>query len=234
MCEYTRQKGFDLKQPSLENASVVTWARNKACTKIRPDADFVLMCDDDMLPEPDHLVRLMNHDMPAVSALTTSRGSFPPTISHKIYNKEKDAFYLVEDFKENTVLVGPLGLGTGFLLLKREVIEKVREYWLSAQDWVDDNAASFKRMKVARPRIEIERKRMAALRAKIDPPQLFELSRLPETQGVLGEDIGFSRRLIMLGYDTAVDTTVQVGHIGDFAYGPWLLNTKSDRDVRFE
>lgn len=46
-----------------------------------------------------------------------------------------------------------------------------------------------------------------------------------------GEDIGFCRRAIQCGYKVAVDTTVQIGHIGDFPYHPAHLGIKRNSGI---
>lgn len=235
LVNHTRTNGHDAQLVEIYNNSYPHWARNDGLVRIRPDAEAVLFCDDDMLPERDALLRLIAHDMPIVSALCTSRG-FPVKLCITAYSEQEDLFHQIEHVDGDTVMVGKLGAGAAFLLVKREVLDAVKAQWLEASDWIVDNAPSFDRMRVSAWQREQERQRIAALRAEYlvtDPMATLKIFNLHDHESgrQLGEDVGFCRRAIQLGYKIAIDTTVQVGHIGDFPYHPMHLGVKSNAEA---
>lgn len=231
MAAFTARAGHDIGSPLFLKNSVIAWGRNNGMTLVREDADFVLQVDDDMLPDKDALVRLLEHNQPAVSALTTTR-SLPPTMCVKAYDREKDYFAAIDRVKPDTLIRGDIAVGTGFLLLRRDAIEAVRKQYLEARDWLDDMAPLFDRLGASVEQREAERLRMADSRAELIKsgqmkPQLFTF--FTNDAGMNhGEDISFCRRLLRLGIKVAVDTTVQVGHLGGFPFGPWNLEIDND------
>lgn len=236
MINATVEAGFDVKMPAVFASGVIHWTRNESINAIRPDADYVLMCDDDMLPEPDALKKLLKRKLNAVSAHTVSRG-IPVKISAKAYDAENDLFYAITaGFKEDHLYKGAFGVGTGFLLLKRSVIDAVKEFWLSAEDWVADHRKMFDRLNVHEDNICQERDVISAARRSVVKVGgrigVFHFWTNTETGWEFGEDISFSRRLIQLGYEIGIDTGVSVGHIGDFPYGPWNIGETDPRKVK--
>lgn len=233
MCAYSKQQGVDLAEPILRASSLIEETRNMALAQTRKDVDYILFCDDDMVPEPDALIRLAGHKMPLVSALTTTKEVFPPTLSVRAYSEEEDRFVIVERVAPNKVITGKLGVGAGFMLFSREVRDQTVAEWREARDWLADHEPMLRRLRVPSSMRERERKRVAEMRKGLDvAPQVF--SRDTTRCGhKLGEDISFCRRVLRLGFDIAVDTSVQVGHLGDFPYGPWNLGQNDHKEVRF-
>lgn len=235
MCSHTRElPGIDFASPLLRSCSLIHTARNRALSCARPDADYVVFVDDDMLPPVDALERLLKHEAPIVSALTTGREHFPPTLSVRKYDRERDCFYELTGYPENTLIKGDLGVGTGFMVIRGDVIKAVREDYLEANDWLADYKPILKRMGVPGKKIEHERRRRSQMRKESEnPPTLFDFD-WTQSGCQLGEDMSFCRRAIRLGYEVAVDTSVQVGHLGDFPYGPWNLEHKKAEEVQFD
>lgn len=235
MVNHSRQHGHDVIFTEIYNNSYPHWARNDGLSRIRKDCEAVLFCDDDMVPERDALLRLIGDDQPVVSALCTSRG-FPVKLCITAYDEKEDLFHQIEDVDEGTLMIGKLGAGAAFLLVKIEVIEAIRGQWMEARDWLADNRLAFDRLHVRAELRERERRKIAASRLEwisSDPkavPVIFNLHD-HESGRQLGEDVGFCRRAIQLGYKTAVDTAVQVGHVGDFAFHPMHLGIQNNRDA---
>lgn len=230
-----RDGRYDVRQPVLSKCGQIAWARNNALLEVRPDADFVLFCDDDMLPEPDHLIRLLEHNVWIVSGLCTTRDEFPTTLCVKHYDKETDTFTHISDIKLDKLVRGPVGVGAAFLLLSRDCLEFARNHFLEARDWADDMAPIFKRLGISDEIAEAERVRMSAKRRKNIAekklsPQVFQFYQNDDGM-MIGEDTSFCRRLIRAGHEIYVDTSVQVGHFGGFPYGPWNIHDKSAREV---
>lgn len=236
MVNYSREHGHDAVFSEIYNNGYPHWARNDGLARIRPDCEAVLFCDDDMVPETDALVRLIDDDQPIVSGLCTSRG-FPVKLCISAYDEKEDLFHHIEHVDEGALMIGKLGAGAAFMLVRREVIEAVTVQWLGAHDWLADNKAMFDRMNVSKFRRGEERERIAKLRAEFrdsgEPrsvPTVFNLHD-HESGRQMGEDVGFCRRCLQLGYKVAVDTTVQVGHVGDFPFHPMHLGVKSNAEA---
>ncbi len=232
----TEAYGHSVEFAEILNNGYPHWARNDGLSHIRPACEAVLFVDDDMAPPADSLVRLIASDLPIISGLCVSRG-FPVKLCVTAYDERLDTFKAVEYVDEDRVMVGKLGVGAAFLLVKREVIDAVAAQWLGGYDWLADNREAFDRMRVSDFQREQERQRIAEQRAEFVTSgahqanhKIFNLHDTP-CGYQFGEDIGFCRRAIQCGYKVAVDTTVQIGHIGDFPYHPAHLGIKNSREA---
>jgi GT2 family glycosyltransferase len=101
---------------------MIDTARNMFCEKLlsMPEKTHLLMIDDDMTFEPDMLVRMLDRDVDIIGALAFKRrADYQPCVYQK---KEDDNYYpiLPQNFTEVDVV------GTGAMLIKREVIEKMK------------------------------------------------------------------------------------------------------------
>lgn len=233
MINRTQAEGVDVFIPPVHASALVHKTRNMALNLIREDTDFVLFCDDDMGPASDSLLKLLAHDVPVVSAFTSTRGEFPPKIAAKEYIEEGDYFNQIMDMKRNKLIKGKFALGTGFLLLKREVIEQAREYYLSANDWLEDNRRTMDRMHVRKEQREAERARKEAIRRDLWQSEkhhrTFQFMVL-DNEMECGEDTAFGRNLIRMGIDTYIDTGCVVAHFDWYPYSPYNLHDKSVED----
>ena len=101
---------------------MIDTARNMFCEKLltMPEKTHLLMIDDDMTFEPDMLLRMLDRDVDIIGALAFKRaGDFQPCV----YKKRDDGnFYptFPKEFKEVDAI------GTGAILIKKEVIEKLK------------------------------------------------------------------------------------------------------------
>lgn len=227
MVDYSRKQGIDVALRIYGNA-LVHRARNKAISERRPDADYVLMVDDDMTPEPEALCWLIEHQLPVVSGLCTTRQE-PVEYAVKILNEESDQFCPIGEFRMNKVVKGKFAPGTAFVLIHRSVLEEVIEFWLSAKDWIEENRRLHDRMCVRAENREKERARIEEIRRFQNAQDgYFRLFDFPiiETQLQLGEDIAFFRKVLRCGFETAIDTGCWLGHIGDYAFGPWDIQPR--------
>jgi glycosyltransferase involved in cell wall biosynthesis len=235
MVAYTKHCGHDVAVPAIHGNAMVHRARNQALQPIREDADWVLMVDDDMAPERNALIRLLENDAEVVSALTTTR-ELPSKLTVTKYDPPADLFRPIIDYKPGSVLHGQFGVGTGFLAVRKGVIDQAAEWYLSGRDWLADNRLTFDRMHVRAEARETERQRIEEKRRKLFADKnylrIFHYS-VHDAQEEHGEDMTFSRNLIRMGVPITVDSRVQVGHIGDFPYGPWNLNDESSKTLEF-
>lgn len=235
MVNHSREQGHDVVMPEVYNNAYPHWARNDGLARIRKNCEAVLFCDDDMLPQRDALCNLIAHNLPVVSALCTTRTP-PVVLTVRSYDEDTGLFHRIDEVEEGCVMVGKIGCGAAFLLVKRKILEAVRDFWLTANDWVADNRGLFTRLGVAAATIEqerarIEKERCAFIRADGGKAVIFDLFSLPNGFQV-GEDLGFCRRVIQLGHKVGCDTTVQVAHIGDYPYGPHNLGIKDWRKIQ--
>ena len=229
----TREAGHDV-EPRYYGNALVHQSRNKALAQVREDTDAVLFVDDDMVAQPDAVLRLMEHKMPVVSACCTTR-SFPVQYAAKIYDETQDRFVAMNWFKPGRLFIGKIAVGAAFLYVERDVVTRLIEHYLSARDWLEDNRPQMDRMRVRSELREAERKRKEEIRRKRyaadkTTARVFDFPVI-DNEEQLGEDICLSRRLIQLGIPVALDSAVLVGHIGDYLYGPWDIGRDEESAV---
>lgn len=205
-------------QSEFYGHAILHQARNRAICQV--EADYAVFIDDDMVPEPQAIVKLLSLEAPVASAVCTTRG-FPVQLCVRHYDHEKGAFYMMDQVPWDRPISGPFGVGAAFLALRRDVIEKLLNHYLTAQDWVLDNRLVHDRMCVRADRIERERKRKEERRrALFEKDKYARIFSFPvmDDEMECGEDIGLSTRLLQLGIDVTIDPTIRVGHKGDYVY----------------
>jgi hypothetical protein len=231
MMAHSMKQGTDIRLTIYGNA-LIHVGRNKALAKMRPEATHILFVDDDMIPEPNALERLLRAGQPVISALCTTRKPDPTvTLAAKIYDEESHQFYPLEDPEQPPLIIGKLATGTAFLLIDRATVETLIEHYLSARDWELDREREHSRMHVRREHREKERAHKETLRrATWEKEHYIRVFDFPviENENQLGEDICLARRLLQLNIPVAIDTRVAVGHLGEYPYGPWDIEGLSD------
>lgn len=231
MCAAT-EKLHDVHVIKGGNA-LVHVSRNRAIVRIRPDAEWVLFVDDDMVPHSSAAARMLEHNQPVVSAVCTNR-QFPVEIAAKIYDKASDRYVPFNWVKPDRLIVGQIAIGAAFLLMSRATIDSLIEHYLTARDWLEDRRREFDRLHVRREIREAERVRKEGIRRELyRARQVVRVFGYPvlDSEEELGEDIGLSRRLIQLGIPVALDSNVLVGHLGEYAYGPWDIGRDEEQRV---
>lgn len=241
---YTREAGHDVRLRLYGNA-LIHRARNVALATAFPtatvdehghvssDADFALFLDDDMLPEPDALVRLVERDVPVVSALCTTKEP-PVTIAAKAYDAESDQFVPLDRVNIKRMVTGQFGVGAAFLLLRRDAIEALAEYYLSARDWLEENRRMLDRLHVRSEFREAERQHKEAIRrANWEREKFLRVFdyAIAENEMQLGEDVTLSKRLIRLKIPISIDGTVVVGHRGEYPYSAWDVMERDQEEL---
>lgn len=230
MCRASERAGVTIRLRPYGNA-MIHLSRNMAISNLSPDATHALFLDDDMLPKPNALLELLAADKPVISALCTTRGE-PITVVGKYYDPETDGFAQIHRVPLDKTVEGSLAPGAAFLLVKKEVIDQVIDYYLSAQDWLVENRRALDRLKVRSENREHERKRIEGERRKN-----FENDRavrvfchpVNEHERELGEDIAFARKLLHLGIPVCIAGATQVGHMGEHPYSVWdIVNQETE------
>lgn len=176
----------------LVGDSLVSRARNRiAATFLAdPDATHLLFLDTDLIFSPDHVARLISHDLPIVAGL---------------YPKKQPGLKWVCNTREafggpdpETKLQRVLYAGTGALLIAREVLEKLRE--LHPELHYDPDAGEPELDYTDFFRVGIHRDEVTGRRR------------------YLSEDWYFCQMAIDAGYQIYADTGVILKHCGDAIY----------------
>lgn len=131
-------RGHQLFYTSCIGCSIIHEARNELVRQAyKYDFDAILMIDADMVFPADTLNRLIDHDKPIVGVLYSSRvkENLPNVFD---YRPDKNQ-YIRKPLMRNTGLHKVDAIGTGIILIKREVIEAVRSpYFFFSSDFSED------------------------------------------------------------------------------------------------
>jgi len=206
----------------LSNESLITRARNLLADHFLKETDgtHLMFIDADISFEPIDIIKLILRKKEIVG------GAYPiKQINWETILKNKDSIDSVEGLMyssssyvvnipqysvEKSVTLGGkieldngllevTGLGTGFVLIKREVFEKMQKYY--DNDWF-----LYKDKKVH---------------------LFFDTAIEEQTREYLSEDYFFTRRWLHLGEFTWIDPTVSLIHTGYYRFngGPLALDT---------
>jgi hypothetical protein len=103
--------------------------RNISCAAaVKGKATHLAFVDDDMILQPSNIFEiLLGHDKDIVSPLFfRSSGNFDPLVFHLNGNGEPQP---MRDYPKNALFEATGGVGTGVMLIKREVLEALPEPW---------------------------------------------------------------------------------------------------------
>lgn len=214
MVKYTREKGIATVYggPPL-GSSVIHWSRNGLLTehiKSGKPWTHALLIDDDMVVEPDYLEKLLSHKKDIIAGLATRRQD-PPIPNIRYFDEPTGKYEQIWEWPDKQLLeVG--AVGTGLMLVSQHAFEQVaqayfdclweKEYYGVSDEWVE--------------------KHRAERLAYFDDSKLCYWFRfLPGLKAPveMGEDVGFcfmAKRYCDI--PSYVDTTVQPGHIGQYAF----------------
>lgn len=212
LAEHSRKQGVAMFARPIIQSSVVHWTRNALIADlIKTGQPFthILFIDDDIVPQPDYLVRMLKHDKDIVAALCTRRQD-PPIPNARLYNEESKRFEELWEWPDGLVEVG--AVGTGMMLISRTALQQSAEIYFQclhekALCGMSDEAA----------------KVMSEARVKAFDEDAngwwFRFLACENGVGELGEDIGFCWALRKYaGVKIYVDTTLQPEHMGDYGY----------------
>jgi len=193
---------------------VVHWSRNRLITEQLLSGKpwtHALLCDDDMVPREDDLIKLLSHKKDIIGGLCTRRNDPPvPTIRHFV--AESGVFEQIWEWPLNhTFEVG--GVGTGFMLVTRHALEQIAQAYFDCL-WEKD----FYEVSEA----WVERERAKRLKHFDETKTAFWFRFLPAKAMAIemGEDMSFclmARKYC--GLSIWCDSSVQPGHIGNYDFG---------------
>lgn len=230
--DYLRSTGEFRTRKWYAGNCLVHQARNEVLGRLHPEYDYLLMIDDDMVPAPDAMARLLSHRAKVASALCTTRYE-PVEYCVKIWDEVARQFVAVEWAPHDRVITRKFGVGAAFLALRRDAVEELQEYYLSARDWMEQNRRTFDRMRVRSELRETERSRIEQIRranyAKDKYLRIFS-HPVQDNERELGEDIALSKMLVDLNIPITIDSTFLVGHLGDRMYSMLDYVPAADRE----
>lgn len=249
MCAYsTIRCGLQINEPLLEGSALVHHARNIAVNKVEVQADWVLFCDDDMLPAPSTLIELIDvaerNKLNVVTANTVMR-TLPVSYASRMVEVAASGSIRLRQlhssqFKEAQAAgkeyINPVVCGAGFLLLRAKVMDTLLTACLDAWDWVWEHETAFTEMNLSRGVVEAQRLRISGRRwENYNRDRGHMMFRYPYTQDMVtmyGEDIGISLFMYYVGIECALAHDILVPHVGEMPYSPSLLGYDDWRAVR--
>lgn len=223
--EAARKTGIQfVDPPTFYGSARLANARNEVLHEASTGpADYFVFIDDDMLPEPEAILRLLSHDVPIVTALCTTR-SFPVKLCVRMWDRQRKVFREANRVNDKKLVSGEYAAGAAFFALRRDAFEKLRDHYLSATDWAMDNEEMFNRLHVRREYRDKEQARISDLRRRLYEKKgrvvIFDEITAPN-QTKTGEDITFGLRCIQCGIPVSIDASITVGHLGDYPFGQW-------------
>lgn len=112
----------------------VTKGKNQKPYNGKVDYDYILWIDSDNIFTPEHLLKLLKHDLPIVSGVYLMKGgTHYATVQNwdEEFFKKNGYFQFLkpEDFKDSQKLVEVDYTGLGFFLVKKGVFESLEYPW---------------------------------------------------------------------------------------------------------
>lgn len=185
----TTQIGMSYTVDTMVNESLIPRGRNSLCAKFlafEPRSTHLLFIDADIGFEPQEIVKLVLADKDVVGGLYPKKALPIQYVVNKVENGDKDG---------NVVEVA--NLGTGFMLIRREVIESMianhPELHYQDQIGLDPKFAPFKYA-------------------------LFDTLIDPVTKEYLSEDYTFCKRWRDMGGKIFADLSIQLDHVGYYKF----------------
>lgn len=240
MIRYAQQfPNIEVFTEPVQGSSLISWVRNDMQAKLLKSGkpfSHVLWIDDDMVLQDDYLVRMIERDKDVVGCVYTHRTD-PPVRNLHLLDIHKSAGPKILDWKQKGLLLEASGLlsakeadhtvstGTGLLLVKKEVIERVGDYYVNcsyeSKLWnLSDEQCSF------------ARKKRMELREQTGNAYWFQLLPGLSGWGELGEDASFCLKAALCGYKVYIDTTITPGHMGEYEYSDADFVHFKEQEVR--
>ena len=217
---------------ALVQGTLLPFARNEAVRGIYrdagPDWTHLWFLDQDMANmTPSVLMRLVSHDVDIVSPLTTRRQPpFAPAGCPKVSNNS--VVFMDELAKPEPGLVECISVGCGGMLIKREVLDALREttpdgdVWFMMDREMNRDAIVGRIDTLVHETLDAEvgdgEGAAEAAMAKALGNAFNEGAQAYRDGRPLGEDVSFCRRAIEAGFKCYVDCGVLADHIGDYPY----------------
>lgn len=220
MSQVFSQHGVGLSFSFMFNESLITRARNALVHQfLKTDNTHLLFIDSDIRFFPEHIIPMIQADKDIICGIypkkeinwTTVKSAMDKGVPQEDLKHHTGSFVvnLVGYAGEVTVPIkDPVEIfngGTGFMLIKREVFEKLGEKVPSYTNDVGDLSGTMQQNEQIK--------------------EFFATSIEPETNRLLSEDYHFCREWRMAGGKVYAAPWVQLSHIGTYAFEGRLIPT---------
>jgi hypothetical protein len=214
MVKASREYAAVYDASSLNGSSVVHWTRNQLLANLiqsKKPWDYVLFMDDDIVPAPDSLIKLLGHGKDIIGAVCTKRID-PPVPNIRLWEESTGNFKEILDWRDDGLLeVG--AVGTGMILLSRHALEQVAEVWFDAL--VEKEVYGISDETAA----HLRRERLAAFDENGNAWWFRFLPHIQRGHAEYGEDMSFCLAAARYcGLGIWCDTNVRPGHLGKYPY----------------
>lgn len=202
------QRGIELVVDFIGNESLVERARNILAARfLASDATHLFFVDADIAFHPQAFMRLLDADKDVSTAVYPKKAFTWDNVRRKLAAGDSESVVSMGvDYNINIAkareAVAPNGFvpvldsATGFMLIKRAVLERMAEHYRAELYAVNDIPGQTTR----------------------DYVSLFACMIDPDTKRFLSEDYSFCRRYQQLGGEIWADIAVPLAHIGTMLY----------------
>ena len=214
------QNGIGLSFSFMFNESLITRARNALAHQfLKSDNTHLMFIDSDIKFFPEHIIPMINADKDIICGIYPKKEINWETVKRAMDNgvARDDLKFHTGSFVVN--LVGYAGEvtvpinepveifngGTGFMLIKREVLEKMAEKVPSYTNDVGDLSGTMEQAEQIK--------------------EFFATSIEPDTNRLLSEDYHFCREWRQMGGKVHAAPWVQLSHVGTYAFEGRLIPT---------
>lgn len=209
LVEHSASKGVDCADLFMEGGALCHVARNVSTANVIAKGGYthVLYMDDDMIPQPDALLRLLKLNVGVASGLYVSREAKPHAVAYELDPLGQGR--PIPSWSPNEVREVEW-VGAGFLLVRVDVLQATAQAYLDCE-WEAQvfPGHDFKEWKVNRSRRWLKGRDIA----------WFDF-RPTTTGNSFGEDGSFCLLARMAGHPTILDCGCVVGHYGAKVYLP--------------
>lgn len=205
------KKGIELLVDLIGNESLVPRARNILAARfLQSQATHLLFIDADIGFHPDTVTRLLAADKDVASAVYPKKAYNWSIIEGKLRENCSEPVHMMGldynmNLEGNTAtaengFVRVLDAATGFMLIKRHVLERMNEMYAGSLACVNDlpglDSPGYVKEYVA----------------------LFDCMIDPDTRRYLSEDFAFVRRAQQAGFEIWADIASPLCHVGTYVY----------------
>ena len=198
---YFAKSGIPVMNIFLYNCSLITKARNDIISQFLNNTEFeyFIFIDSDISFEPEDILKLMNYDKELIGATYSKKALNWTEIQRAIHHGLADSVgelitktseYTVYDEKKeqkkSDKLLEVRRLGTGFMLIKRGLLLKMKKHFKNLIYKMDDNKS----------------KGIAIFESEVKNGEH------------LSEDYAFCERVIEIGGKVLIDPNIRLGHHG--------------------
>lgn len=205
-------RGIQIYMDFIGNESLIERARNILVKRFlqQPNFTHMMFIDADIGFNPESVIRLLEFDKDCTSAVYPKKSINWELVKEKVSKGvPEDIRQMGLDFNINMVSNDPhdngfvkvLDVATGFLMMKREMIEKMYEYYKDELFAVNDIQGQ----------------------GVTDYIAIFACSIDEKTKRFLSEDYAFCRRWQKMGGDVWADITTPLSHTGTHVFSGNIL-----------